>query len=90
MFERCCDDRETAERNGEFVYLRDYDGWCFVDGPRRRMTFKASYLLNERGGMQHIGEFYSFLDCPWCGAELPKPEDPEQWSPTQADGEDGG
>jgi hypothetical protein len=87
MLERCCDDREHAERNREFVYLRDYDGWCFVDGPRRSMTGKASYLLNERGGMQHIGEFYSWESCPFCGADLPRPDDPESWTPS---GEEGG
>ncbi len=84
MFEPCCTNRTIAEAAGEFVYLRDYDGWAFVDGPRRRMTFRAMYVLSQLGGDQHIGEWYSWLDCPWCGAELPRPADREAW---QADGD---
>ncbi len=79
MFEPCCTDRAIAEAAAEFVYLRDYDAWAFVEGPRRRMTAYHAYLLSDRGGDQHIGEFYSWLDCPWCGAELPRPDDPQTW-----------
>ncbi len=84
-FEPCCTDRTIAEAAGEFVYLRDYDGWALVEGPRRWMTFKAAYLLSARGGTGHEGEFFSWDCCPWCGSDLPKPEDREAW---QADGSD--
>ncbi len=81
MFERCCDERERAEKAGEFLYLRDYDGWVFVEGPRRSMTIKAAYYLGQRDGMNHTGEFYAWLDCPFCGAVLPLPADKETWRP---------
>ncbi len=80
-FEPCCTSRTIAEAAGEFLYIRDYDAWCFVEGPRRRMTLKAAYLLSERGGDNHDGEFYGYESCPWCGADLPKPVDREAWQP---------
>ncbi len=49
MFEPCCTDRAIAEAAAEFVYLRDYDAWAFVEGPRRRMTAYHAYLLSDRG-----------------------------------------
>ncbi len=85
MFEPCCTNRTIAEAAGEFLYIRDYDAWCFVEGPRRSMTFRAMYMLGEGGGDSHVGEWYSWLDCPWCGAELPRPDDKEAWRP---DGDD--
>lgn len=75
MFERCCVDREFAEDTGAFAYIATYDAWCFVDGPRRTMTFKASWLLTERGGESHDGEPFRWHSCPWCGADLPTPDD---------------
>jgi hypothetical protein len=87
MFERCCDDREQAERNGEFAYIAYYEGWCFTDGPLRRVSTLARSNGVLRGVELHSGEPYAWLDCPFCGAALPIPKDD---LPTfQADGGDG-
>ncbi len=81
MFEPCCKEREQASFVGEFVYLRDYDGWCFVEGPRRRVSILTRHLQGWRDIENHDGEFYVYLDCPFCGAELPRPADPQTWMP---------
>lgn len=80
MLECRCLDRAHAQDVGEFVFLAHYDGWCFVDGPRRRMTLSAKSNGIVRGVESHEGEPYVWQACPWCGDDLPKPDD----------GEDGG
>lgn len=76
MLEFCCQDRDQAERDGVFEYIGYFDGWCFTDGPRRRMSDRATSYAAVRGMDRHDGEPFVWLDCPFCGAELPIPKEP--------------
>lgn len=73
--EWCCEERAFAEDVGNFLYLPNRDGWVFSDGPMRRMTSMAAFLASTRGGDDHTGEPYVFQACPWCGADLPRPDE---------------
>jgi hypothetical protein len=75
MLERCCTEREQAEHRGEFCYIAYFDGWCFTDGPRRRMSDLAVSNAAVRGMERHDGEPFVYSCCPFCGADLPKPEE---------------
>lgn len=69
-----CLDRERAMEADSFQYISAYDGWCFLDGPRRRMSSIALSLAATRGVDNHSGEPFVWHDCPFCGGELPNPD----------------
>lgn len=68
----CCDERYIARAAGEFVYMEQWRGWVFPnDKPRWASNgWRSSYY----GTDDHSGEPTIWLDCPFCGGELP-PQD---------------
>lgn len=69
----CCEDRERASESDGFQFIASLDGWCFTDGPRRRMTLTAQSFAVTRGIENHTGEPFVWTCCPFCGGELPRP-----------------
>ncbi len=81
-----CEERQLATARGHFLLSRTHEGWIFLEGPMRRMSPMAAYYGNERGVMNHTGEPYTWVTCPWCAGDL---SPPENWLHTQCDGDDG-
>lgn len=73
---RCtCKVRYAARQRGEFVYLADYEGWAFTDGPLRWRDARSQYYAAERGVEDHSGEPFIWHCCFHCGRDLPIPDD---------------
>jgi hypothetical protein len=67
-----CDDFAEAKARGEFVWWPHVHAYAAVTVPMRRMSPAARYYASERGNHEdHTGECFSFVDCPFCGHELP-------------------
>jgi hypothetical protein len=71
-----CLPRIIAVLRREFCYVREYEGFIFPEGPKRKTTWKSCQATG--------GEPYVYHDCPWCGGDLKPPS--EQLPPFQADG----
>lgn len=76
--------------DGSFLLSFTLEGWIFADGPMRKMSPMAAYYANERGVMNHTGEPFVWVTCPWCGLDLPQPDTGLIWRSIQGDGDDSG
>lgn len=86
-----CRERHAATQNAELFYWAEREGWVFTNGPMRRLTRGAAYWKGERAIDDHTGEMFVWVDCPFCGLELPKAIVPEaKWKSDAAGGDDGG
>jgi hypothetical protein len=72
---------------GQFILSRTHEGWVFTEGPMRRMSPMAAYYANERGVMNHTGEPFVWVTCPFCGGDLPIPDGGLMWEKSQGDGD---
>ena len=71
-----CAQRHAAEKLGEFFYWANFEAWVFSESVPRRMSTLARYYAAERGVENHDGEPFRWVNCPWCGLDLPKPVTP--------------
>jgi len=65
------------------VPMANLDGWVFPQAPYRTASPVAIYYADGRG--THDGEPYVYVDCPFCGRDLPMP--PEVTWRTDATGD---
>ncbi len=68
-----CRDRYAAMFNGEFLYSKWFDAWIFPNGPFRAMSQHAKSNAVVRGIEDRSGEPFTWLNCPFCGLDLPTP-----------------
>lgn len=90
-----CEDRIRSMTFGTFKWSYPHRAWFATDIPTRSMSQLASYYAFVERGLEyphedHRGEYYYYVDCPWCGNSLPgtlEEHDPGPFS--RGDGGDG-
>lgn len=83
-----CPERLWAVVHNEFGPAKSLGGWIFREGPFRALgdlvKWRAVYYGQEQ--VDHSGEPYVWVTCPWCGRDLAPPPDDEALEDEQADG----
>lgn len=65
-----CEERWEAVRAKAFRYDHDREGWIVADAPPRRVNWTNVWRIGG-AAPDSDGQPYIWLDCPWCGGELP-------------------